>query len=83
MIHRLTVIDRETLTTRTLKLSESHTEIVVALATSAIHAARNGRHVVFVEDGFRILNDAGKVTRVFKMQSHERQEDYDADRLLG
>lgn len=71
MIHKLVSVDRQTLQTRTMKVSNSYHEIVIALSQSAIHWAQHHRHVVFVEDGFRLLDDAGKVIRVVKMQHEE------------
>lgn len=71
MIHRLISYDRVTLSTRQVKVSENYDLIVQALAKSAIHWSQNGWHVVFVDKGFRLLDNAGKVVRVVKMESEE------------
>lgn len=72
MIHRLISYDRVTLSTRQLKVSEKYDEILIALAQSAIHWTRNGWHVVFVDNGIRLLDHTGKVVRTVKMESEER-----------
>lgn len=72
MIHRLISYDRVTLSTRQLKVSEKYDEILIALAQSAVHWTRNGWHVVFVDNGIRLLDHTGKVVRVVKMESEEQ-----------
>lgn len=71
MIHRLISYDRVTLSTRQIKVSEKYDEILIGLAQSAIHWTRSGWHVVFVDNGIRLLDNAGKVVRVVKMESEE------------